>query len=190
MPDISTGILPPVKLVQPTLDFGDAFDRDESDEDRDAIDLGDEADQDSIGHDRAVTSPATEPKLAFSDQLGSDTERLREPQRKWIEAGGNTFSSTETLEEAAARAKLRSTAGAVGDKEGVLTRKLTHQWEQEERRQLWFVVSSSRRAILKSLTSSTSNTGHSILLKASKSSTNHPSSLAQEYSYPNDVRWS
>ena len=143
IPDIKTGIAPPVKMVQQTLDFTDAFDTTESDEERNEIDLADEADQGLTtssrpGFERAASrlSPTAELKLPFPDHLVSGPEHLREPQRKWIEAGGNTFSSTETFEEAA-WAKSRSTVSGPTEKEGGLTRKLTHQWEQEERRKLW-----------------------------------------------------
>jgi hypothetical protein len=150
IPDIKTGIAPPVKMVQQTLDFTNAFDAPESDTERDEIDLADEVDQVLIspkpGFERApsTTSPTTEPKIPFPDHLVSGAAYLREPQRKWIEAGGNTFSSTETLEEAAARAKLRPTGGGPAEREGGLARKLTHQWEQEERRKLWRVLKPGR----------------------------------------------
>ena len=145
MPEIHTGLLPPVKMAQQKIDFTDAFDAPESDPERDEIDLGDDIDQEALNprpDDAVAISTAsldTEPKLPFPNHLGPESEHLRGPQQKWIEAGGNTFSSTETVEEAAARAKLRSADAGTVDKETVLTRKLTHQWEQEERRKLWSV---------------------------------------------------
>jgi hypothetical protein len=136
--DIKTGMQPPIRTNQPTIDFTDAFgtpvsspgwERDEMGSDEGGLGFAD-------GDAAAQSGSTAEPKLPFPNHLSGATDRLREPQRRWIEESGQTFSSTETVEEAMNKAKLRVAADG-NEKEPGLSRKLTHQWEQEERRKLW-----------------------------------------------------
>jgi hypothetical protein len=135
--DIKTGMQAPVKANEPTIDFADAFGTPVSSPgwERDEMSSGEDGMEATADGDAAPSQSGViaEPKLPFPNHIVEGTDRLREPQRRWIEESGQTFSSTETVEEAANKAKLP----AASDKGQGLTRKLTHQWEQEERRKLW-----------------------------------------------------
>ena len=131
----------PLKPNEPTIDFADAFGTPVSSPgwERDEMSSGEDGMGVAANGDIAPGQSGSvgQPKLPFPNRLEEGTDRLREPQRRWIEESGQTFSSTETVEEAANKAKLVAAAG--NDKGSGLTRKLTHQWEQEERKKLWWV---------------------------------------------------
>jgi hypothetical protein len=144
MPEIKTGIAAPVKTAQQTVSFTEAFGTAASDgESDDGIYSASSNDEDHLRKDRlpvqeSQAAQSTTPMLAFPRQMDTEVPQLREPQRQWIEKGSNTFSSTETVEEAAAKAKARLVDTGKGESGGTpLARKITHQWEQEERRKLW-----------------------------------------------------
>ena len=131
----------PIKVNEPTIDFGDAFGTPLSSPGWDRDEMSSVEDGNGTAVDGNVAPSQSgfiaEPKLPFPNPLVEGTDRLREPQRRWIEESGQTFSSSETVEESANKAKLRAAASAPSDKGQGLTRKLTHQWGQEERKKLW-----------------------------------------------------
>jgi hypothetical protein len=88
-------------------------------------------------HVRPSEDPArSEPKLPFPKHLDEAFDRAREPQRTAVDAGGDTSSSTETIEGVVNKAKLE-TAGNVEEEDGRSSTRSTHQSEQEENGKLW-----------------------------------------------------
>lgn len=129
MPIATTGIKAPAKAVDHTASIDKAFDAimdpgSSDDGIRSASDVEGE-----IASSPAMVSPTKERRSPMF-QFPREDDLLREPQRKWIEAGANSFSSSDSVEKTAIKKAIKADSGD-------LTRKITHQWEQEERRKQW-----------------------------------------------------
>lgn len=147
MPEPQTGIKPPSQPVMASFSFEKAFEDEVADGSAsDGIHSSDDqfvAQAEAAGNaPDTATVAGTYSGSAGAFQFprmasGTDDELLREPQRQWIQAAGNSFSSTETLDEAPKDGVPGGGGGGGKGEAAPLGRKITHQWEQEERKRQW-----------------------------------------------------
>lgn len=155
MADVKTGIRPPVERsdsqeISFTEAFGTAHSDDEEASDGIHTASEQEAEDDFLrkatkaelvaAGTNKVTSPTPQVGFPTTRERKVSDEHLRSPHRNWIKASADHFSSTDTLESAADKAKTLSAAsgGGVYERtESPLARKRTHQWEHDDRKRLW-----------------------------------------------------